>query len=989
MAVDKSKLKMEGLKYGRLLQSVYRLAAMFTVHHRAADNAVRTSYEALNSLVMQVQQFTFGFMDHRVLLNNILTPDRTLRLLESEFSKRGIGAVTFPAGITLGGYRHLLGILCAKPEDIENNGGIKRFYNNNRVEGVRVIPGIKGASSTDETVLEGDPESLLTAHAMAMEQQPSLGLDLLLEAVGMGSGSVPGGNGGEAGGSGTGTASDTAEGMPGAGGTFSAGAGTGGAGSGVGSGGTGADNGSTSAAGGSGGSGSGTGGFGNGGTVGVTHGVTGMGAASGAGGGIAHGGDAVGPANAQTKGASAGTGAVGGQSSGGTPGSGGFGGGAPGLSGAGGFGGAGGAGVPGPGGAGGTGGWGGIGSNPKDYLAAGLRGSSAGGGGGGTGAGLGTGTGMGIPGTPGAGAGSGGGGIGSGYGPSSGSGRGTATGAGFKKIASAAIATNPVQALDLAQKALAQSFSNPNADPAQALNALSRMLEEFDPNVLLPALSPEKQKALKGRPAHEIAADVMEDSAVQWAANRMQSAPKENLAMAEEEVIRVLQRSLDATQNVESMLQKISRLFEKADLPPEFFRRIQQDLRWVELNDDEKYKHLMGIPRYTMPEFKRLLTYTKDAAARSRVEQATELVNHYFAILDLTQSELQPVELARAPELLQAVARLQTRDFMQMMAARLSAALLDEHMRSWFHTLLANCLAIVAHSMAPYEDFEGVYRIALELEKSRLRSPDQHKDCCGEALGNLLGPRSIERLIELYAQKREAQRMVMAIVKLMGRGGVEKVFQRLEEERVASQRFALIRLISQAGGAAATEVARTRLKDSRWYVVRNACFVLTELNDPELVNDLRSVIKHEDERVQQAAFNVIAKSKAPGRSNLLAEALLYLKLSVLDAALDELRFLKGPDGIDGLEKFIGNESPKLAHREKAMIALMAVPIDSSVDALARILLNQAHPVQVRRLAIRALGKSSLQVAYEALSEVASRVGIDPMAAESQKALEIE
>src|SRR5207245_9956627 len=214
--VDKNKLKMEGLKFGRLLQSVYRLSAMFTVEHRAADGAVKQRYEALNLLVKVVNQFTFGFLDHRVLLNNILTPDKSLRILENEFSKRGLGAVTFPAGLTMGGYRRLLSIICASPDEIQQHGVIKRYFEQNQVEGVRLIPGQKGTSSMEETVLEGDPESLMAAqHAAALEGQGgAFGLDLLLEAVGMGGGGAGGGGEGPGGG---GTGGDSGGGAGGSG----------------------------------------------------------------------------------------------------------------------------------------------------------------------------------------------------------------------------------------------------------------------------------------------------------------------------------------------------------------------------------------------------------------------------------------------------------------------------------------------------------------------------------------------------------------------------------------------------------------------------------------------------------------------------------------------------------------------------------------------------------------------------------------------------
>jgi HEAT repeat protein len=562
------------------------------------------------------------------------------------------------------------------------------------------------------------------------------------------------------------------------------------------------------------------------------------------------------------------------------------------------------------------------------------------------------------------------------------------TGSGFAKMAAAAATSSPGQVLDLAEKAIVRSFTNPNADPTQALFALSHMLEEFNPNVLLPALSPEKREAFKGRPTREIAADLMEDAATTWAVNRMQTAGPQDAGMTEEEIVRVLQRSLEATQSVDRMLQKLSRVIQKTDLPPEFYARIQQELRWSSLPADKKRASLLEIQRYNASEFKRLLAYVREAVVRGRFDDACTLVEHYFAILNLTQHELQPAELARAPELLQLIARLQTSDFMQAIGARLTRSLLDEELRGWYHHHIANCLGTVAHSMAPYEDFDSVHTIALELEKSRQRDPEQHRDCCGEALGNLLGPRSIERLIELYASNKDSQRMVLNIIKLMGRLGLEKVFQRLEDEKKASTRMALIRLITQCGSAG-TEVARQRLNDERWYVVRNACYVLSDLHDPQLTEELRPVLRHTDERVQQAAFNVISKSVAPGRGSVLADALLDFKPTVLEKALDELRFWKAYDSIPGLEKFVMESNAKPAHLEKAMLALLAMPEDGALETLANILKNPNVPIMIRRLAIAPLGRSSEQLAYEALSEVAARAPKDPLAPEAMKALEVD
>ena len=45
----------------------------------------------------------------------------------------------------------------------------------------------------------------------------------------------------------------------------------------------------------------------------------------------------------------------------------------------------------------------------------------------------------------------------------------------------------------------------------------------------MPALSQEKQAQLKGRPAFDIATDMMEDVATQWATQRLAGAKKEEL----------------------------------------------------------------------------------------------------------------------------------------------------------------------------------------------------------------------------------------------------------------------------------------------------------------------------------------------------------------------------------------------------------------------------------------------------------------------------
>src|SRR6267142_266832 len=742
--LDKNQLKILGLKYGRLLQSAFRIANMFSVEHRAADAAVRQSYDSLNELVKQTQQFTFGFFDHRVLLNSLLTPDKSLATLEADFSRRGLGAVVFSAGITLGRYRNALAVITASAETIEAGGGMRKWFSTRAVEGVRVIAARKGTTASEEGEFKGDVESQFASQEMGGGGPPAgtnlpFTLQLLLEAAGV---------------------QDAAGGYSGAAG----------------------------------------------------------------------------------------------------------------------------------------------------------------------------------------------------------------------------------QVLELATKSIEASISSPEKDPKQSLLALARALEEFKPDFLLSAMTPDQQQELRGRPPEEMAQQYMEDVAAQWATAKLAGSPPDKRMIAEEEVVEVLTRSLEATQTIERMLKKLSRLFDKSNIPPEFYDRIKQELTWLGLSQDEKQKKLLEKQRFNNLEFRRLVLYIKDELARGHAESAIEIANHYFVILSLPASELQPQELARAPELLKSLSRMQTQHFMRSIAARLGVALQEEQLRGWFHVHASVCLMTVAQTVALYEDFELVQKIAADLEKSRARNPVQHAECCAAALSNLVAANSMERVVELYTTNRELQRTLVAILKAMGAAGMEKVFQRLEDEKIASTRMTLLRLISQIGSTG-MEVARQRLKHPKWYVVRNAVNVLAEMNDPQLLASLAPVLSHEEERVQQAAVAAIVKTRLPGRARVLADALGALKSQQADVALDEIRFVKDPAAVPGLVAFMLRENTNVRELEKAVIALNAINTDNATEALGKVLLESRIPIMIRKQALRILGQSSLSVAHSALAEVASRAPHDPLAPDCQKALE--
>jgi len=123
MALDRNQLKTQGLRYAKSLQMLMKTVIMFSADQRRQP-AIANSYQMLNSLLKQTRTFTLGFVDGRIMINNVLTQaDKSLLSLENELLKRGIGAVTFEAGITLAAYKRAAGVLAVPVKHLEEIGG--------------------------------------------------------------------------------------------------------------------------------------------------------------------------------------------------------------------------------------------------------------------------------------------------------------------------------------------------------------------------------------------------------------------------------------------------------------------------------------------------------------------------------------------------------------------------------------------------------------------------------------------------------------------------------------------------------------------------------------------------------------------------------------------------------------------------------------------------------------------------------------------------
>ncbi len=825
--MDSKQLKAFSIRFARSLQQLLKMVNMFSADHKSAAGLLQRSYEFLNPLLKQSRSLTLGFIDQRILLNNILTTEEGLKPLENEFLRRGIGAVTFEAGITLTAYRTAIGTLGTNPKVIEEAGGLVAFLEQKQLEFVRIFPALKTETrnADGDTVLDVGSEEYLISKALSnMNSGFSQGIETMLTRMeaGMGTGN------GDSSGTGSGTGSGDS-------GSALMGAGSGNGGHGTGSGGF------------AGGSGSGAGNGGSGaGTVVHTHGSV-SGPSTG------HGG--------QGHGTGHGTGS-------------------------------------------------------------------------GSGSGSGTGNGTGNGGRGGFGP------VGHGAGHGAGHGGGPGATAGLMDI----------------QRAVEQKFeaslSNPEEDPNKAYVELGKMLSTLRPDVVYSNMVSGKsgQEATK----EEVTAEVFEDTALHWALKRLAGMPMgEDAVVVEEQVFRVLMRSLQATHTASRLAQKLAEYARQYALPKETYARIQDEIRWLSLTPKQRLRELLGVSHFSSAEFRRALDLIKEMIRMNKPEDAEAIGIQYLSVLH-DHLALKIDDIARVPELLRSLAGVQG-EFWSAATEWLLQVIGCIKVNKLVHLQAANALTALARIVATYEDFEMVRRVGIALEEIIAVTPADHSGCCQPALSGILLPTAVDRIAEIFLDKKNDSAWVKTasvLLRWAGPEAMERLFIRLDTEALAGPRLALIRLLGRLGSPA-IQAARRRLTSPEWYVVRNACKLLGDLKDPDLLQHIGPAFENKDERVQKSALQAVIDSRLPGRAAMIANVLPLLAPPLVEDALLDLMFEGDPMSLAGLERCYS--SPMQASTLARIVnVIAAVQHQDAVFLLASICRREDLPQNVRNAAQQAM-----------------------------------
>jgi HEAT repeat protein len=493
---------------------------------------------------------------------------------------------------------------------------------------------------------------------------------------------------------------------------------------------------------------------------------------------------------------------------------------------------------------------------------------------------------------------------------------------------------------------------------------------------------------LRSLPREHVAAEFVEDTALKWAKDRIASAsPDEDRFLVEEDVVRVLLRTVQATQVAERLAVKLSKFVQEQMLPKHVQERIRSELQWTALSAAQKQQRLLAQLRYDVIQFRHLIEHIQDLLREGEAAPAVEIALHYLTILEQPAADIRPEEISRIPELIRAMAG-QRESFVAAAAAGLEQALIRADVSAFFHFQVTNCLTALSQAIAVHEDFDRVYAIGSVLERIWNADRAAHERCCHRALQQLVPGGSIERLIELFLARRDDStwiRVATTVLRWTEAAAIEKAFAILEAESNAKNRIALIRLLGVTG-LTGVEIVRQKLTDERWYVVRNACLVLGELKDPELPAQLAPLLRHKEERVQQAAAAMLIRNRAEGRAQIMGEALPHLHPSVLEHVLDELIVLRDPTVVPSVQQLVAAGGCGKEIMRKAAQVLAATGGEPALETLGQILTDPTQELSLRKIALTAIAADMSERSRGWLLHTAVENPSDPLASECERVL---
>jgi hypothetical protein len=420
----------------------------------------------------------------------------------------------------------------------------------------------------------------------------------------------------------------------------------------------------------------------------------------------------------------------------------------------------------------------------------------------------------------------------------------------------------------------------------------------------------------------------------------------------------------------------------EAGMEPSAYKAITDNILWKELPHHTKVQFLQQSRNLWNVSFSKIEEVIRDLLGAGEPRTAVTVIRRYFSgllVYDLKSRSAVVRNGFRFYSLMGEDARL-------LPLRRNIVDLLLEHLKNEENAELYEELCRTLASVVRLEFDQDHYRVVLYLHQAVRglietgRVGGQHRVAVLQReLRSVEEPRVLERLLAAYEEgDQEAEEAVPRVFGMLGSEAHQFLITSLASETSRRRRARLVTLLRQVGGVL-VQPLRLALHDERWYLVRNALFLLGDLGGPEHVEEAERCLVHPDARVRREACRALPKLAGKETEALLVRALNDPDETVVAAAVDSLGALGSERGVSYMIDLVARRGVFSdagdALRKTAVEVLGRLRVAEAIEPLEEILLkstllSRSESPRIRAAAVQALGAIRNPKALELLERVA-------------------
>lgn len=444
----------------------------------------------------------------------------------------------------------------------------------------------------------------------------------------------------------------------------------------------------------------------------------------------------------------------------------------------------------------------------------------------------------------------------------------------------------------------------------------------------------------------------------------------------------LLMRTAAWTRNRDAALSAVEERLRSGGRSEEESREILDHLMWAELDVSRRFQLLCQGDSLWKVDFQRIKEVLVKLFASDQIEDATTLIQKYLSGLLVEDPELRRAVAENARYILQLVEKTGKGLPMLVRIGTLFMTRVQDETDPDVHTRLAAALGFLADLRLRDGELGAVLELmrkADELAGSESAATREKGQRLCEAFGRVGNDKLFKELADQHLRETgKASLEAAEVMKRAGSRAINYLIDRLADEEDRGTRARLVSLLKemeQAGSPAFT----ARLKDPRWFLVRNVVHILGEVGDPSVLGELSEVGKHPDARVRKELVRAYMRIGGDRCEELILGMLADADRSIRVAAVNALPATKGRLAagvvLDLLRKAPGHANADPEVRLEAAHAAGRMGLEAAVGPLIEViskkgLLGYAEPAEMRLAAVQALGAIGTDESLEALRSVA-------------------